>query len=292
MTMLLIALIASIVFLSILFFVKYSNESWGDGVSSLYFGHSINLSNNTGVSESAITVLSGNNVYVVWQDNSTGNGDIYFRRSIDGGHIFDDILNISNNSGSSQTPQIAVSGNNVYVVWQDNSTGNGDIYLKGSFNNGENFTKRRNISDDPGSSQLPQIAVSENNTKVIWINSNGTSSSVFSKSGNMTQLRGLQKFASGTDTESLKLKASDENVFAVWTSDLGNRQVIMFNHFSFSRQDPEELVLSNVNGSSSSPSISTFGPNTFVVWQDNSTGSSDVYVKKISSTFFERDIKK
>src|SRR5437867_2008370 len=111
----------------------------------MYFGHSVNLSNNKGMSESANAAVSGNNVYVVWQDNSTGNGDIYLRHSTDGGKAFEDILNLSNNTGGSQLPQIALSGNNVYVVWQDNSTGNGDIYLKGSTNSGADFAKRKNI---------------------------------------------------------------------------------------------------------------------------------------------------
>jgi hypothetical protein len=282
---------ASIVFLLVLSFIRFHDECWGQDLSSLYFGHSINLSNNEGLSESANTVAYGNNVYVVWQDNSTGNGDIYLRRSTDGGQVFQDILNLSNNTGSSQIPQIAVSGNNVYVVWQDNSTGNGDIYLRGSANNGDYFAKRRNLSNNPGSSQLPHISVSGNNTQVIWIDHNGTTSSVFFKSGKSTQLRGLQKFASG-DANSVKLDADDEKGFAVWVSNLGHRKVIMFYPFSFLRQGSDAIVLSNVNGTSSNPGISTFGPNTFIVWQDQSTGGTDVYIKKISTSFFERNMKK
>jgi len=188
-------------------------------------------------------------------------------------------------------PQIAVSGNNVYVVWQDNTTGNGDIYLKGSINNGADFAKRRNISNDPESSQQPHIAASANNTYVIWKSYNGTASSIFIKSGKMTQLRGLENFTSGTDTSSPKLEGEDDKVSAVWASHLGTRKVIMFNPLSFLSQSSDAIVLSNVNGSSSNPEISTLGGNTFVVWQDNSTEGSDVYVKKISADFFERNMK-
>ncbi len=38
--------------------------------------------------------------------------------------------NLSNNAGFSSDPQIAVSGNNVYVVWQDYSAGNWDIFFR------------------------------------------------------------------------------------------------------------------------------------------------------------------
>ena len=44
--------------------------------------------------------------------------------------IFKKIKNLSHNSGKSEDPQIAMSGNNVYVVWQDNTPGNFDIFFR------------------------------------------------------------------------------------------------------------------------------------------------------------------
>ncbi|MDW0315199.1 MAG: hypothetical protein QN716_07480, partial [Nitrososphaeraceae archaeon] len=35
-------------------------------------------------------------------------------------------VNLSGNPGNSTFPSLATSGNNVYVVWTDNTTGNGD----------------------------------------------------------------------------------------------------------------------------------------------------------------------
>jgi hypothetical protein len=104
-------------------------------------------------------------------------------------------------------------------------------------------------------------------------------------------LRGLQKFTSG-DANSPKLDAENGKVFAVWASNLGHRKVIMFYPISFLREGSDSIVLSNVNGSSSNPGISTFGLNTFVVWQDQSTGGTEVYIKKISAQFIERNMKK
>ena len=48
---------------------------------------------------------SGNNVYVVWEDNTLGNIDILFRESNDGGMSFGPTINLSNNAGSSHSPQ-------------------------------------------------------------------------------------------------------------------------------------------------------------------------------------------
>ena len=57
---------------------------------------------------------------------------------------------------TSEFPQIALDGNNVYVVWQDNTPGNYDIFLQRSLSNGTKFGDR-NVSNNNGTSELPQI---------------------------------------------------------------------------------------------------------------------------------------
>ena len=65
---------------------------------------------------------SGNNVYVTWQDDTpAGNSDIFFAASNNNGTSFGTPINLSNNAGVSSFPQIATSGNNVYVTWDDNT---------------------------------------------------------------------------------------------------------------------------------------------------------------------------
>jgi hypothetical protein len=61
----------------------------------------------------------GNNVYVVWWTNRSGNWKVMFRASNDGGHHFGDKINLSNSSDTqSQTAEILAVGNNiVYVTW-------------------------------------------------------------------------------------------------------------------------------------------------------------------------------
>src|SRR3712207_3543698 len=87
------------------------------------FSGIVNLSNNTGVSRLPAVDASGNNVYVVWHDDSLvpGNFEILYRRSTNGGANFSGIVNLSNTTGQSGRPDVAASGNNVYVVWSDNT---------------------------------------------------------------------------------------------------------------------------------------------------------------------------
>ena len=79
----------------------------------------INLSDNPTTSRHPAMAVSDSNVYVVWEDESSGNGDILYKRSTDGGATFSEVINLSDNEGESTAPAIAVSGSNVYVVWED-----------------------------------------------------------------------------------------------------------------------------------------------------------------------------
>ena len=57
-----------------------------------------------------------------------GNQDIFLVKSLDRGNTFSGAVNISNNSGVSECPSIAVSsGNNIFLTWQDNTSGNNEV---------------------------------------------------------------------------------------------------------------------------------------------------------------------
>jgi hypothetical protein len=73
--------------------------------------------------------VNGLNVHVVWEDDTPGNPEIYFRESNDGGATWATVENRSNNSGNSLNPSIAVDGANPYVVWSDDTPGNPEIFI-------------------------------------------------------------------------------------------------------------------------------------------------------------------
>ena len=96
----------------------------------------INLSNSAGGSSGSAVAVSGNDVHVIWSDNTPGNFDIFYRGSIDGGATFSPTINLSDNAAGSFGPAIAVSGNNVHVVWFDDTPGNRDILYRRSTDGG------------------------------------------------------------------------------------------------------------------------------------------------------------
>src|SRR5229473_263712 len=136
-----------------------------------------NVSNNSDFSftPQVAVDLSGNiysgNIYVVWEDD-TANSNILFSRSTDGGTTFSTPKNLSNSSGFSFNPRIALDAKgNINVVWEDDTPGNPDVFFTRSTDGGATFfPKPVNLSNNPtGSSITPQIAVDKNgNINVVW----------------------------------------------------------------------------------------------------------------------------
>jgi hypothetical protein len=111
-----------------------------------------NLSSNTGSSTSPVVETSGANVYFAWKDTTTGNGDIYLRRSSNNGGTLQPLTKISANTGTSGAQQVTTVGADVYVTWEDNTPGNYDIMNRRSTDNGLTWQPAQNLSSNPASS--------------------------------------------------------------------------------------------------------------------------------------------
>jgi hypothetical protein len=134
----------------------------------------VRISNNSSNSTSPEVAVSGDNVYLVWADsNGTQgkNGNIFFSSSRDKGKSFDKPINLSNN-GNSTSPEVAVDGDNVYVVWAySQNSGNEDIFLSSSRDSGKSFHEPVNLSNNSGNSTNPEVAATSDKVYVVWAES-------------------------------------------------------------------------------------------------------------------------
>jgi glutaredoxin len=285
---------------------------WQDntpGNYDIFFTHSsdngnsfapvLNLSNNSGTSELPQIAVQGNNIYVVWQDNTPGNYDILFKRSTNYGEGFRGV-NLKNSNGTSQFPQIAVNGNNVYVVWQDNTPGNYDIFLQRTLSNGTKF-KYRNLSNNNGTSELPQLSVSSNNIYVIWKDNNDTGvHKMFFKHGQKDNATGKIEYSnsyslnqSGEPAQA-KIVTGSEYFYGVWTTYLNKKDVSALEFYPFrlfgdNSGNSIPLTRLSLNESVSNPDIATRDDDAFLVWESTEAGNRDIFFKKLSRNFFERN---
>jgi hypothetical protein len=241
----------------------------------------INLSNNAGSSFEPRIAASGNNVYVVWRDNTPGNNEIFFKASNNNGSTFNEIINLSNNAGASDSPHIAVSDKNVYVVWQDNTPGNDEVFFSASDNNGSTFSRPVNLSNNAGSSFEPRIAASGNNVYVVWRDRTPGNDEVFfsaSDNNGSTFSRPVNLSNNAGNSFEPRIAAYDKNVYVVWRDNTPGNNEIFFsasdnNGSTFSRP----INLSNNAGISDSPRIAASDNNVYVVWRDRSSGNDEIF---------------
>lgn len=155
----------------------------------------INLSNTEALSIAPDSAASGETLYVVWQEHVGGqNMEVFLSRSGDGGATFGAPVNVSQTSVFSGNPQIAASGNFVYIVWEETVPTNVEanefdiFYRRGEDVNGtfswspplsetglrlsSPTPNCRNNTDTPGDdpcpSQLPTVVASGANVFVAW----------------------------------------------------------------------------------------------------------------------------
>lgn len=150
-----------------------------DGNSEIYYKRSTDrgaswladtrLTNNPAFSQQPSVSVSGSVVHVVWRDNPDGNDEIYYKRSTNEGLSWQpDSIRLTNNTGLSGFPSIALSGSVVHVVWHDNRDGNNEIYYKRSTDGGLSWQADTRLTNNSAISQYPAVSVSGSTVHVVW----------------------------------------------------------------------------------------------------------------------------
>jgi hypothetical protein len=109
-------------------------------MSDLFFTSSLNngdsfedtVSINNGLDSGNVGLtVTDRYIDAVWQDNVTGNGEIFHKRIMkDIPDFSESSKNLSNTDALSECPSIATSDNDTFVVWEDSTYGNHEIFFK------------------------------------------------------------------------------------------------------------------------------------------------------------------
>src|SRR5215208_2231394 len=260
-----------------------TNDDDDDNNNSLSFTEPINLTNNTRDSVYAQIAWYGNNVYMVWQENNSDpsdhnsnvnnniqynndnyrNYDIYIKKSTDRGLTFSKEINLSKNPGFSEHPQIAISGNNVYVAWIDDATSsssttkNQEIYFRKSIDGGNTFDKIINLSNSSNADSYNlEITAAGNNVYAVWQETTLPNAYAYDTSSSGSGVNA----DNNSDRSSISSKENSSILFRASTDD-GNT----FNNIK---------SLSN-SAFKSYPKIAAFENSAYVVWNVGIIGDSN-----------------
>jgi hypothetical protein len=291
-----------------------SNAGWKEvGVGSATGG---GISGNSDFSGwPSMGVAPNGTPYITWQDSTSGNREIYVRRwngtnweevgvcSASGGGI-------SDNNGDSYSPSIAIAPNSApLIAWDDWSAGDAEIYVRrwnGSMweEIGPGSASGGGISNNNDYSGRPSIAVASNGTPYIaWEDTSSGNRQIYLRrwSGSIWEEVGADSASSGgisnNSGESGYVSAAiapDGTPYVAWDDDSsGNWEIYVrrWNGSSWEEVGTGSAAgggISANGGVSWNPSMAV-GPNgiPYVVWQDDSDGDTEIYVRRWNGSSWE-----
>lgn len=141
---------------------------WQKDVRLTYDSHSSQTSWNNAWCVGA----NGSAVHVVWWDMRNSNGDIYYKRSQDGGASWGPDTNLTNETSASEYPCVSVSGSAIHVVWQDlrppPNSQKYQILYKRSVNGGTSWGPDTRLTDTLQAYFYPSVSASGAVVHVVW----------------------------------------------------------------------------------------------------------------------------
>ncbi|MGC1134813.1 MAG: sialidase family protein [Nitrososphaeraceae archaeon] len=214
-----------------------------------------------------------NMVHVVSQEDN----EIFYKRSRDGGVTFEGAKNLSNNPDRSFTPAVAISGNNVYVVWyDDDSSGAFDVVFTRSTDEGVTFDSAiLTLGANTGTEFFgfgPAISANGNNIFVAWADGSLGNAEIFYRRsidngitfGDITNLsNNLGRSIQPT------IATSGLNVYVAWTdTSTGNGEILYRRSTNLGASFEDVQNLSESPAGTEGPAIAAFGNVVYIVYSE------------------------
>jgi hypothetical protein len=178
---------------------------------------------------------------------------------------------------------MAVAGNTVHVVWEDNRDGNYEIYYKRSIDGGVSWGADTRLTNDSAASQFLSVSVSGSAVHIVWHDNRDGNNEIYYKRSTddgvswgadtrLTNNSGDSQFPSAS--------VSDSSVHVVW-NDLrdGNSEIYSKRSTNGGVNWGADARLTDNAAVSQFPSVSVSGSAVNVVWHDNRDGNYEIYYK-------------
>ena len=134
-------------------------------------------------SSARIAVASGGGAVAVWVDHRSHEWNVYSSRLPVGGAAWAANLRVTDNGMSRKfSPDVAIAADGTaYAVWEDDRSGNWDVWFATLPSGASNWSVNERISDDPGAADQysPRIDIDANGDLfVVWLDDRVWSSEV------------------------------------------------------------------------------------------------------------------
>jgi hypothetical protein len=246
--------------------------------------------------EPSISVDDMGTIYVASTRSESGDSNISFSFSTDGGNTFSPNITVSDaSSGIQNHPSLTLSEyGNIYIAWEDSRNINDDIYFTNSTNGGLSFSPNLRINDDVGTSAQWKPCItsySEANVFAVWEdNRNGEWEIYFSNSSDGGDTFSPDIMVNDNIRNAWRLTSSiavdnEGNIFVLWSDDRGDDWDIYFaNSTDFGQTfSPDKRINDDSSGELHwDPRIAVDSKgDIYCVWEDNRDGiGPDIYFSK------------
>ncbi|HEV8386821.1 MAG TPA: sialidase family protein [Nitrososphaera sp.] len=188
---------------------------------------------------------------------------------------------LNSSAGATEPGEVsAASGANRFVVWSDSNPGNYEIFFRRSTDNGATWQAIKNLSDNPGQSSVPEIAVSGSNVYVVWLQLDAGSShkDIFFRrstdNGATWEPKISLSFNGMVGSSTPRVTSSGSNVYVVWDQGDPYQSDIYFRRSTDNGATWKLILNLSNNKHSYDEKISVSGSNVHVVWSKEIPGSS------------------
>ena len=229
-----------------------------------------------------------NQVHIAWTDRRSGNDDIYYRKSSDGGTSWLPETRITNHAADSGFPCLSTSGPVVHLVWTDNRFEVEEVYYCHSLNSGQSWGGQVRLTQDSGNSINASVSSLDNDVHVIWQdNRNGNDEIYYKRStdGGLTWGADLRMTNNPFKSSFPSAAIMGKTIFIVW-SDLreGNAEIYGLRSVDNGDTWSEDIRLTNTPRESLNPKIAMEGAFAFLTWHELSDVAANWEVESCYST--------
>jgi uncharacterized repeat protein (TIGR02543 family) len=254
----------------------------------------------------AVAIDGAGTLYVVWQENAGGAWDIYASTSVDGStwstpkRVSDATTGPANPPVNRINPVVAASRQSpglVAVAWQDDRSGNQDIYVSQSTNQFQTLTISR-VTSDMADQVNPVVAVdSQDAVVVLWTDArNGkTKTQIYGAASDNGPWTNVAVVTAGGKQSSPRVASGSAGrvLHLAWVDDAAGSPDVFYARMDGLPTSPltgVDIVDDTSGAAQQAPAITAVGADgndkVFLCWEDGRnlaySGTTDLYFAEVS----------
>jgi len=236
----------------------------------------------------AIAVDSFGSIHVAWSDDTYAGYEIYYKRSTDGGTTWTPNRRLTWTADNSYLGDMAVDAlGNPHLVWEDYTTVDDEIYHKRGINGGLSWATSQRLTWNAGFSAYADIAWEPSgHLQLVWEDQTPGNAEIYYKRspdlGLNWETSQRLTWNSGPSYFPAIAADPDGNLHAVWQNDVSGDSEILY------KKSPDngtswfavQRLTWTSNGSQNPAIAADSSGNLHLVWQADTTESTDIYYKK------------